>query len=130
MVADPHAGETPEQRDARELAELKRRLGTRDGQADEYRQAVKQALQAMNFEVAANGAQPRIDSVLQALTMLQAEFVAMYPARSDRRRLQAEIAANLGRLTSLHVDMGQKAAKVLQNDQSDDDPLDDVAGHG
>lgn len=125
MVADPHAGETPEQKEARELAEQKRRLGTRDGQADEYRQAIKQALQAMNLEVAAQGVQPRIDSVIQALTMLQAEFVAMYPARGDRRRLQAEIAANLTRLTGLHVNMGQKAAKVLQ-----EDPLDDVAGHG
>lgn len=125
MVADPHAGETPEQRDARELAELKRRLASQDGQADAYRQAIKQALQAMNIEVAAQGVQPRIDSVIQALTMLQAEFVAMYPARGDRRRLQAEIAANLSRLTSLHVGMGQKPAKVLQ-----DDPLDHVEGHG
>lgn len=125
MVADPHASETPEQKAARELAEQKRRLGTRDGQADEYRQAIKQALQAMNLEVAAQDVQPRIDSVIQALTMLQAEFVAMYPGRGDRRRLQAEIAENLARLTSLHVNMGQKAAKPLQ-----DDPLDDVAGHG
>lgn len=102
---------------AREL-ELER-LATRDGQAGEYRDALMQALTATNLELSANGIQPRIDSVIEALTMLQAEFVAMYPHRGERRRIIAEVEANLPRLVTLRTSTGTKPARELAPDRGE-----------
>jgi hypothetical protein len=74
------------------------RLGSRDGQAAEFKDALMQGLNALNLELAAHGVQPRIDAVVQALTMLQAEFVAMDPVRNSRRATLKTIERNLGAL--------------------------------
>lgn len=105
---------TDEQREALELEREQARLKTRDGQAQEFRDGLMQALTALNHEIAGQGAQPRIDAVIQALTMLQAEFVAMEPNRNRRRMIEAEIAHNLRRLVTLRMSTGSKPAKPLE----------------
>ncbi len=92
-------------------------LKTRDGQSKAYRDALMEALTAKNLEVSAQGLQPRIDSVIQALTMLQAEFVAMYSNRNERRMRMAEVETNLKRLVALRSGMSQKPAKMMAPDQ-------------
>lgn len=109
---------TAEQREELERAQELAALQTRDGQANQYREALMEALKAKNLEVAAQGVQPRIDSVIQALSMLQAEFIAMYPERGERRRIMAEIEGNLPRLVRLRTEVGgQKLAKPMKPDQ-------------
>lgn len=107
------ATELAQQREDRERAAERAELASREGQAKLFRETIKQALNATNLEIAGQGAQPRIDSVIQSLTMLQAEFVAMEPQRNTRRMRIAEISHNLKQLVSLHAGMGQKPAKPL-----------------
>lgn len=110
MTTDPRESMSEEQRDEFERKQELARLGTRDGQAQEYRDALMQALTATNLEIGANGIQPRIDAVVQALTMLQAEFIAMYPDRNERRLRMADVESNLKRLVTLRVTTGTKPA--------------------
>lgn len=106
---------TPEQIEAAEREQEKARLATRDGQAGEFRDALREALIVVNNEISQLGAQPRIDSVIQALTMLQAEFVAMEPTRLGRRRMLGELQHNLKRLVALRGDTATPA-KVLKDE--------------
>jgi hypothetical protein len=76
-----------------------------------------QALNAMNLELAGAGVKPRILSVIQALTMLQAEFVAMLPHRNERRMRMLEIEQNLKRLVALKTSVGVKPAAELPPDE-------------
>lgn len=95
------------------LAEIER-LKSRDGQAEFWREIISDALKAGNLELAGNAVQPRIDSVIQGLTMVQAEFIAMFPDRGARRRLMAEVEGNLPRLVTLRLSVGgARPAKVL-----------------
>jgi hypothetical protein len=113
-MTDPREFETDEARARCERDEEVARLMTRDGQAAEHREALMQALSATNLELSGNGVQPRIDAVIQALTMLQAEFIAMYPSRGERRKLEAEVQHNLGKLITLRTSVGGvKPAKEL-----------------
>ena len=98
------------------------RLATRDGQAEFWREIISDALKAGNLELAGNIVQPRIDSVIQATTMVQAEFIAMYPERGDRRRLMAEVEGNLPRLVTLRTSVGAKPAKVLETPLAEQTP--------
>jgi hypothetical protein len=108
---------TPEQREAADRAAELKRLQTVDGQAAEFRDALMQALNAMNLELAGAGVKPNILSVIQALTMLQAEFVAMHPHRNERRMRMLEIEQNLKRLVALKTSVGVKPAAELPPDE-------------
>lgn len=111
MTDDPEQAE-------REI-EARAAMAGRDGQTEFFREAIKQALQAANLELGASGIQPRIDAVIAATTMIQADFVAMYPNRAERRMRQIEIEQNLKRLVTLRTSMGQKPAKALAPDLAD-----------
>jgi hypothetical protein len=56
---------------------------------------------------------PRTDAVTQALTMLQADFVAMLPHRNERRAMFSEILENMQRLVTLKLSVGTKPAAEL-----------------
>lgn len=112
---DPKAGMSAEEREAFERQQFLQHIATRDGQASEYRDALQQALNATNLEISANGVQPRIDGVIAALTMLQAEFIAMYPDRNERRLRLADVEKNLSRLVTLRVTTGSKPARELDD---------------
>lgn len=107
---------TAEQREELERQQELAALKTRDGQSNAYRDALMEALTAKNLEIGAQGLQPRIDSVVQALTMLQAEFIAMFPNRNERRMRMAEVETNLKRLVALRSGMSQKPAKPMAPD--------------
>ena len=103
------------------LAEIER-LKSRDGQAEFWREIIGNALKAGNLELAGNAVQPRIDSVIQATTMVQAEFIAMFPNRGERHRLMAEVEGNLPRLVALRTSVGAKPAKVLETPLAEQTP--------
>lgn len=120
---DENAGLTPAEIEEKRRRDEAARLATRDGQAEFWRVIVGDALKAGNLDLAGQGVQPRIDSVIQGLTMVQAEFVAMFPQRGDRRRLMAEVEANLPRLVALRTSVGgAKSAKVLDEPLADQVP--------
>lgn len=74
-----------------------------EGQVREFRDALKQALNTVNLEIAANGGKPGVDAVIAALTSLQAEFIAMAPHRYARRMQIKEIERELPRLVALRT---------------------------
>lgn len=115
-------GLTDEQIAERERQLEIQRLASRDGQAEFWREIISDALKAGNLELAGNAVQPRIDSVIQAATMVQAEFIAMFPERGDRRRLMAEVEGNLSRLVTLRTSVGAKPAKVLDTPLAEQTP--------
>ncbi len=110
---DEAAGLTDQEREDRARKLELQRLASRDGQAQEFRDALMQALNATNLEIGSNGIQPRIDAVIAATSMIQAEFIAMYPNRGERRRIMAEIEANVSRMVALRLNTGTKTAKEL-----------------
>ncbi|MBZ9986076.1 hypothetical protein LB572_03080 [Mesorhizobium sp. BH1-1-5] len=90
---------TPEQ-----IAERERlAMISQEGQTREFRDAIKQALNTVNLEIAANGGQPAVDAVMAALTSIQAEFIAMAPHRYARRMQIKEIERELPRLVALRT---------------------------
>lgn len=110
---DPNAGKTPEQIEADEIAAEIEKLKTEEGQAQEFRDALSLALSTMNVELASKGVKPNAGAVLRALTMLQAEFVAMYADRNARRAKIKEIGFNLTKLIALRLSVGVKPATVI-----------------
>ncbi|MBZ9856742.1 hypothetical protein LB566_23400 [Mesorhizobium sp. CA13] len=74
-----------------------------ESQVREFRDALKQALNTVNLEIAANGGRPGIDAVMAALTSLQAEFIAMQPSRFARHMQIKEIERELPRLVALRT---------------------------
>ncbi|TPM06778.1 MULTISPECIES: hypothetical protein [unclassified Mesorhizobium] len=74
-----------------------------ESQVREFRDALKQALNTVNIEIAASGGRPGIDAVMTALTSLQAEFIAMAPSRFARRMQIKEIERELPRLVALRT---------------------------
>ncbi len=74
-----------------------------EAQTREFRDAIKQALTAVNLEISANDGQPQIDAVTAALTSVLAEFIAMQPSRNVRRLQIAHCDRDLKRLVSLRA---------------------------
>lgn len=72
-------------------------------QVTEFREALKQTLNTVNLEIAAQGGEPQIDAVMRALISLQAEFIAMAPSRPARRMQIREAALMLPKLVALRV---------------------------
>jgi predicted nucleic acid-binding protein len=93
-----------EPRTATEEAERQALIG-HAGQVKEFRDAVKQALTTVNMEIAANGGQPAVDAVTEALTSVHAEFIAMAPDRNARRAQLAVADRNLRRLVALRASL-------------------------
>lgn len=89
---------------AEQIAERERQaMISQEGQTREFRDAIKQALNTVNLEIAANGGQPAVDAVMAALMSLQAEFIAMAPHRYARRMQIKEIERELPRLVALRT---------------------------
>lgn len=80
-----------------ELSPLEREPDNAEHQAQEFREAMMDALRTVNIEIKGLGGRPQTGAVLTALASVAAEFITMQRDRNqrrlDRRKFVADVTA-------------------------------------